>query len=222
MSNIIQDIKAGHLANWLASFLESQRSGSDAMVPCGECTACCTSSYFIHIKPSDQKTMERLPKEILFPAPGSPDGHYLLGYTEKGHCPMFQEGKCSIYECRPLTCRQYDCRIFPATDLSLEHEGKPAISTQIQRWEFDMSTEQDKEVFNALRLAAAFLEAYAHLFPKSFVPARITQRAVMAIRIHDLFIGLSEQSMHEQAEKIAKSVTHQHETLPGISSNKPD
>lgn len=42
-----------------------------------------------------------IPAELLFPAPGLPKGHVLLGYDANGHCPMLAEGGCSIFaSCR--------------------------------------------------------------------------------------------------------------------------
>ena len=86
--------------------------GSD--VPCGTCTACCTSSQFVHIEPDERDALAHIPAELLFPAPGRPRGHVLLGYDERGHCPMLVDGACSIYAHRPRTCRTYDCRVFAA------------------------------------------------------------------------------------------------------------
>ncbi len=65
-------------------------------VPCGSCTACCTSSQFVHIGPDETDTLARIPAALLFPAPRQPPGHVLLGYDERGHCPMLVDGRCSI------------------------------------------------------------------------------------------------------------------------------
>lgn len=91
-------------------------------MPCGDCTACCTSSQFIHIAPDETETLGHIPDELLFDAPGFPAGHVVLGYDENGHCPMLVDGACSIYAHRPRTCRTYDCRIFPATGIDLGDE----------------------------------------------------------------------------------------------------
>ncbi len=70
-------------------------------VPCGTCTACCTSSQFVHIEPDETDTLAHIPADVLFPAPLAPRGHVLLGYDERGHCPMLVDNACSIYEHRP-------------------------------------------------------------------------------------------------------------------------
>ena len=58
-------------------------------MPCGECTACCTASQFIHVAPDEHDALTAIPPEVLFPAPGFPPGHVLMGYDDQGNCPMF-------------------------------------------------------------------------------------------------------------------------------------
>ena len=67
-----------------------------------------------------------------------PKGNMLLGYDENGHCPMLIDDKCSIYEHRPITCRSYDCRIFPAAgivagddDISSDYSANTALEVQL-------------------------------------------------------------------------------------------
>jgi Fe-S-cluster containining protein len=80
---------------------------------------------FIHISPEETRTIQRIPRELLFPAPGKPKGHVLMGYTDQGYCPMLVAGECSIYEDRPQTCRDYDCRVFAATGISVDPRTQP-------------------------------------------------------------------------------------------------
>lgn len=161
-------------------------------MPCGECRACCHSSYFIHIKPDDSLTLAHIPKELVFAAPGLPEGHMLLGYDENGRCPMFVENSCSIYQYRPQTCRQYDCRVFPAAGLKMDDEEKLVISQQAQRWKFDFSTEQDLKEYVAVQAAAKFINKYAVHFPDGFIPHNVTQQAIMAISVYKVFLPSSD------------------------------
>ena len=55
------EIHAGDISSWLDQVRQVQVTGDAVDVPCGECTACCTSSYFIHIKPHESKTIARDP-----------------------------------------------------------------------------------------------------------------------------------------------------------------
>ncbi len=52
-------------------------------MPSGDCTACCTSSQFVHVEPGEEDTLAHVPKELLSPAPGLPGGHVLMGYDEQ-------------------------------------------------------------------------------------------------------------------------------------------
>src|SRR5262249_23063586 len=114
---------AGDFSTWLAATRRALGSDADVDVPCGTCTAGCTASYFIHVRPDETRTLARIPKALLFPAPGLPKGHKVMGYGENGHCPMLVDNACSIYADRPQTCRTYDCRVFPAS--GIEPDDKP-------------------------------------------------------------------------------------------------
>lgn len=127
--------------------------GSD--VPCGECTACCTASQFVHVEPDEADTLARIPAALLFPAPGLPRGHVVLGYDERGHCPMLVDGACSIYAHRPRTCRTYDCRVFPAT--GIVPDDQPLIAERARRWRFSHPTEHDRAAHESVRATGALL-----------------------------------------------------------------
>src|SRR5207237_7695683 len=113
----------------------------------------CTSSQFVPIDPDETDTLAHIPAELLFPAPRQTEGHVLLGYDERGHCPMLVEGRCSIYEHRPRTCRAYDCRIFAATglDIGADDPTKDPIAHRVSRWHFDFPSPDDHRRHAALR-----------------------------------------------------------------------
>ena len=183
------DLPAGDFAAWLRDVRAARASGGGTDVPCGSCTGCCTSSYFIHIGPDEADTLARIPRQLLFPAPGLPPGHVVLGYDERGHCPMLVDGACSIYEHRPRTCRQYDCRVFPAAGIETAGgDDKDAINRQIRRWRFTYPHEDDRIAYHAARAAAAFLREHADAVPDGVVPSNPTQLAVLAIDVHELFL----------------------------------
>jgi len=186
------DLSAGEFSTWLSETRTALKNDTGTDVPCGECNACCRSSYFIHIKPAETEALSHIPAELLFPAPGLPEGHVLMGYDEKGCCPMLKNGACSIYEHRPLTCRSYDCRIFPATGLQISGKEKRLISQQVQRWKFKQSQTEGKQKQKALEQAAAFLNHKSKLFPAGEIPGNPTQLAIMAIKIYDLFLEDSD------------------------------
>ncbi len=82
------DLPAGDFSSWMIEMQGAIRGEHGSDVPCDGCTACCTSSQFIHIGPDETDTLAHIPAELLFPAPGLPPGHVVLGYDERGHCPM--------------------------------------------------------------------------------------------------------------------------------------
>lgn len=123
------------LRDWLVELGNALVDGAEMDVPCGECTACCTSSQFVHLGPDDVAARELIPAELLFPAPGLPAGHLLLGYDEHGRCPMLIDGACSIYDARPRTCRTYDCRVFSAA--AVVPEDQPRIAARMAQWRLD-------------------------------------------------------------------------------------
>src|SRR4051812_33977007 len=91
-----RDLPAGDFSCWLRHVRDALRHGTGVEVACGECVGCCTSSYFIHIKPEEVVTLGRIRRELLVAAPGLPRGDVLLGYDAEGRCPLFAGGKCSI------------------------------------------------------------------------------------------------------------------------------
>ena len=173
-----ETLPAGTFAAWSTGMQRALRGEQDADVPCGSCSACCRSSQFVHIAPEETDTLAHIPAELRFPAPGMP-GHVLLGYDERGHCPMLVDGRCSIYEHRPRTCRTYDCRIFPATGVAPD-AGKPDIARQAGRWRFELRTEADRVEYEAVQSAARFVGRRQEL--PGARPVNATQHAVLAIR----------------------------------------
>jgi Fe-S-cluster containining protein len=137
-------LDAGRFSEWL----DALQQRAEMAVPCGECTACCTSSQFVHIAPDETDALAHVPESLRFPAPGLPKGHVLLGYDEHGQCPMLVEGACTIYDHRPRTCRTYDCRVFAATGVSPDR-SQPAIAARVLRWRFDVDDEARWEVIRA-------------------------------------------------------------------------
>ena len=168
-------LAAGPFAAWLDRMQQALRDGGGSDVPCNGCTACCTSSQFVHIEPDETDTLARIPAELRFPAPGRPRGHVVLGYDERGHCPMLVDGGCSIYEHRPRTCRTYDCRVFAATGIELDDDSQAEIAAQVRRWRFDHLDQRDRDRQAAVLAAARVVAAEQ---PGSSP----TQRAVAAVR----------------------------------------
>ena len=177
---------AGVFSAWLGEMLAAVRDGTNSAVPCDGCVACCSSSQFVLIEPDEVDALAHIPAELLFPAPGRPEGHVVMGYDEHGRCPMLADDGCSIYEHRPRTCRTYDCRVFAATGLEPD-AGKEAIAARASEWRFAYVSEHDRLADRATRAAAAYLERRRDDFPPGAVPTAPTQLAVLAVEAHEAF-----------------------------------
>lgn len=199
---------AGSFGQWLRAARAAQRSPTTTNVACGACNACCRSSYFIHIGPHERRTLARIPKSLLFKAPGMPRGHVLMGYDEHGRCPMLVDDRCSIYEDRPQTCRDYDCRLFTATHMLAGGDDKRDINHRIRRWQFSHDEPGDETAAEALAAAAAFLARHASAFPAGFLPTHPTQLALIALEVYDLFEARTDDETGESA--VARTVAAVH------------
>jgi Fe-S-cluster containining protein len=184
----MNDGVAGAFAGWADAAREAQSGDGDAAVPCAGCTACCRSSFFVHIGPDEAGALRRIPKELLARAPGLPAGYMVLGYDERGHCPMLVDDRCSIYDDRPVTCRKFDCRVLTAAGLEPDGPGQDALAEQVRRWRFDLGTARDRAVRDALRAALAFLDEHPECFEPGRNPVNAVQRSVTALAVYDVFL----------------------------------
>lgn len=181
-----EGIPAGDLAAWLVQMTGALAGTGESDVPCGSCTACCRSSQFVHIAPDERETLAVIPKELLFPAPLLPRGHALLGYDDRGHCPMLANDGCSIYEHRPRACRVYDCRVFAATGVL--PSDRPAVAERVRQWRFSFDHPDSQVISEALHAAVASLRDVS----SELTPTSDTARALVAVQIVDLFLQHDE------------------------------
>jgi Fe-S-cluster containining protein len=107
---------------------------------------------------------------------------------------MLINDKCSIYEHRPITCRNYDCRIFPAAGIAAGDGNKALINEQIQRWKFSYPTQRDRDQHSAVKAAAKFLQEHAECFPAGMMPSNPAQLAILAIKVYDVFLKYISES----------------------------
>ena len=171
-------LPAGNFSAWVADMRAALRGDIDMDVPCDGCTACCTSSQFVHVAPDEADALAHIPRPLLFPAPGRARGHVVLGYDEHGRCPMLVDGRCSIYEHRPRTCRTYDCRIYAATGIDVDEDDdtKVDVAARARRWRFEYSTDRDRVLRDAVQAAVGFVRERNK---------NATESAVLAIRLVD-------------------------------------
>lgn len=191
----VGELPAGSLSVWLGEIGRALASGEASEVPCGTCTACCSAAQFVHVGPDEVEARASIPDELLFPAPGLPDGHQLLGYDEQGRCPLLGDAGCTIYPTRPRACRVYDCRVFAATGVLPDEPAKAPIAQRARSWRFAVNTPAEQAQWGALHAAADFVSA----LPEA-AAAGPTAQALAALRVHGLFMGGEGPRVPDPAE----------------------
>jgi Fe-S-cluster containining protein len=150
----------------------------------------------VHVAPDETDTLASIPRGLLFPAPGMPPGHMVMGYDERGHCPMLTDDRCSIYEHRPRTCRAFDCRVFAATEVEPD-EDKVFITDRVRRWRFTFEGD-DVVTHHAICAAARAVESNRSALPARAQPHGALQLAVAAIELHELFLRHDPETGHRE------------------------
>jgi Fe-S-cluster containining protein len=197
-------VDAGPFRLWLDRMSASLRGGAGTDVPCGDCVGCCVSSYFIPIRPQDDLARSKVPPDLLVDAPGMPSGHKMMGYLADGTCPMLRDRKCSIYEHRPRTCRDYDCRIFAAAGIDAGGPDKSVINQRVRGWRFTYPTDADRRAHEAVRAAADFIRSRKESFPGGRAPEAPTGIAVLAIKAYSIFMDAQARSGEDV--EVAKAI----------------
>ena len=211
-------VSAGEFSNWLRGIEAALRPGNEGTdVPCGSCRGCCRSSMFIHIGPEEVETIRTIPKTLLFPAPGFPPGHVLMGYGDQGQCPMLVDGECSIYEYRPQTCRDYDCRIFAATGLAVDESRQPEIAHRVRAWRFRYR-EEGHALQAALKRAVSFLQSNKDGFPPGSLPNQPSRLAATALRVYRVF---TDHTQPADAAMVRQIMTVLREKKAPMESGSP-
>ena len=210
-----KELRAGDFSSWLRHARRALLVDDRTEVECGTCTACCSSSQFIPIRPEETGTLLRIDTDILVPAPGLPNGRLLLGYDRNGRCPLLRNGGCSIYEHRPLTCRTYDCRMFSAAGIIA---GKPRIDQRVTQWKFSYPTESDRDEHLAVQATAKFIRDHAACFPGGRIPADPGQLAVLAVKAYDVLPGNEAGKARSAVETAAALV----EACRRFDAGRPD
>jgi hypothetical protein len=99
-------------------------------VPCGECRGCCRSGYSIGLSEKEAAELEHTDIQV-----GGVTHHVILALPD-GRCPNLTEDLvCAVYEKRPMSCRQYDCRdmALSAVRIQSPHPGAVEVNASIMR-----------------------------------------------------------------------------------------
>jgi Fe-S-cluster containining protein len=199
----MSEFPAGDFSDWLRAMRAALRGDMGMDVACGTCVGCCTSSYFIKVRPHETRAIEAIGRENLLPAPG-PRGEWLMGFDERGHCAMYGAQGCKVYRDRPDTCRTYDCRVFTATGTNAGDE-RVVINERIASWRFTYPTELDVAEQRAVTAAANFIRRHPVRFPNGRVPSRPAEIAVLAVKTYEVFMNTPGTDAEAAAAVIAAS-----------------
>ena len=195
---------AGDFRTWLGAMIAALQGEGGIEVPCGDCRGCCKSSYFIVVRPEDRRARAVIPISVLVDAPNHPPGHNLLGYESNGNCRMLDGNDCSIYEHRPQTCRDYDCRIFAAAEIGAGGSNKSIINMQVQSWRFQFACDEDRQIQRAIASAARFIGDERDSFPGGRAPSYPSGIAVLAIKSYEVF--MPSNSTGRSAAETARAI----------------
>jgi len=192
MHSIAQEesVDAGPFGTWLAHALRVLRGEAEADVPCGTCTGCCTSAYYIRIRPRDRAAVAGIPPAYFVRAEGMAPDEALMAWRQDGTCPALESGRCTIYEQRPTTCRDYDCRVFVPAALEAGDERKAVINARVKAWRFTFEDDAQRRAFEAIGRAARFIRDKRRAFPNEGrgVPTAPTGIAVLALKSYESFL----------------------------------
>ena len=149
------DLAAGEFSAWLTAMQAALRGERDADVPCDGCTACCTSSQFVHIEPDETDTLAHIPRPA--PVPGSPAAR---GATCCSATTSTGAARCwSTAGARSTSTGPG--RAAPTTAGCSRRRGwtadQPAVARRAQRWRFAHPSPTDREQHEAVRAAAVVL-----------------------------------------------------------------
>ncbi len=194
-------IDAGEFLAWLNQTRAAMQDHRGSTVACGDCLGCCSSSYFIHVRAHESVSLQRIPKAMLVSAPGWPAGDKLMGYDKQGHCPMLKQKQCQIYQDRPQTCRDYDCRIFTATGLRAGQQEKAQINQRVANWRFSYPNPADQAAQQAVLATVRFIQQHAASFPNARVPQEPTQLALLALKVYPILLERPDISKLPAAER---------------------
>ena len=212
-------LPAGNFSDWLRAMRKALGGDEGMQVACGECVGCCTSSYFIKVRAHETQALRRIDARQLSPAPAAAPGDVLMGFDERGHCPMFGAGGCTIYQHRPETCRTYDCRVFTATGMNAG-DGKSVINERVARWRFEYPTQRDREEHAAVIAAASFIRQHPVKFPDGHVPARPAEIAVLAVKAYQVFLDRPGSHRHVADAIVAACQTFDQQAAKPATSGR--
>lgn len=152
----------GSIAEWGQRLMANAATMSPTRpVPCGSCNACCRHPHL---------QADLTPEELAdFPEAQPHDAlGWVLPKKPNGECVHFVDGRCGIYDRRPISCRSYDCRAHLFGLQPVVSNNIDLVLDAIAMWgEWTVETAEDVDHLLAWNRAAAeaFSSAPAVIYP---------------------------------------------------------
>jgi len=200
-------VDAGDFRQWLEAMSASLRGGPGLDVPCGDCVGCCSAAWPIALRAADAKLVGQLPPDYLHEVPDAPVGIRYMGYRADGTCPMLLNARCTVYEHRPQTCRDFDCRLFAAAGLASAGPGKTPVDRRIGAWRFRYATREDEKTHRAIKATADFITGPGRTVATIRLPTSPIAIAGIALKAHRVF--LEERTDQLSVETIARRIVEE-------------
>lgn len=114
--------------------------GEPVPVPCNGCNACCRSALLVKLTDAEA---ERLPHELH-------KGRKVLPHRGRD-CALFdaEQNRCSIYETRPIACREYDCRAMWLAGFRNTERGRE-MNERLASWRTEVHSDEDLGIVAAV------------------------------------------------------------------------
>ena len=185
-----QELFAGDFSAWLEEAEGAIRRGEASDVPCdGLHGVLPVVAVHPHRARRGRRPGPHAGRRCCSPRPGCRAGHVLMGYDERGHCPMLVDDACSIYEHRPA-----DLSHLRLPGLRRHGRGARRRSAPHRRAHGPLAVRPPGRVGRGPpRCGRAPLRRTsvrtATTSRPATVPGNPTQLAVLAIDVHDVFLG---------------------------------
>jgi len=135
---------AGTPTSIVHDWRRAMRDGVPVAVPCNGCTSCCRSALLVRLTDAEAR---RLPHEVY-------EGRKVLPHRGRD-CALFdaEQNRCSIYETRPIACREYDCRARWLAGFRNTERGRE-MNERLESWRTEVHSDEDLGVIAAVWLKA--------------------------------------------------------------------
>ena len=112
------------LTHW--RYLKRALAEGEVRIPCGDCSACCRSGVPIY----------------------EDDGREVAKRADGACVHLTVDGKCERHATRPEQCRLFTCTLMSIAGVVTDNS---AMNAALARWEWDLSSAQDREFAEAAR-----------------------------------------------------------------------